>query len=115
MCSRLKGVVMKSILCTLVLLLLFANAANAQMAGGSISGTVAAESGAPVPNVHISVKELSTGLIRSAATNTAGIYSVPDLSVGAFEMTVTASGFVTQLWTGINVTSGVERILNVVL
>jgi hypothetical protein len=89
--------------------------ANAQVAGGSITGTVTGESGAAMPDVRVSVKEVSTGLARTATTNTAGLYSVPDLSPGNFEMTVSASGFVTQLWTSISVTAGVERILNVVM
>jgi hypothetical protein len=88
---------------------------NAQVAGGSISGTVTGESGAAMPEVHVSVKDVSTGLARTATTNTAGLYNVPDLSPGNFEMTVSASGFTTQLWTSISVTAGVERILNVVM
>ena len=68
-----------------------------------------------MPDVRISVKEVSTGLARTATTNTAGLYNVPDLTPGNFEMTVSASGFTTQLWTAITVTAGVERILNVVM
>ena len=82
---------------------------------GAITGTVSGESGAVMPDVRVSVREVSTGLIRTATTNTAGLYSVPDLSPGSFEMTVAASGFTTQLWTTITVTAGVERVLNVVM
>src|SRR5579863_9081741 len=88
---------------------------NAQVAGGSVTGAVTGESGAAMPDVRISVKDVSTGLARTATTNTAGLYSVPDLSPGNFEMTVSASGFTTQLWTSISVSAGVERVLNVVL
>jgi hypothetical protein len=99
----------------LFLLLFFGLPVNAQVAGGSVTGTITGESGAAMPDVRISVKDVSTGLARTATTNTAGLYSVPDLSPGNFEMTVSGSGFTTQLWTSISVTAGVERILNVVM
>ena len=97
------------------LLTFFSLPMNAQVAGGSISGAVTGESGAAMPDVRISVKDVSTGLARTATTNTAGLYSVPGLSPGKFEMTVSASGFTTQAWTAITVTAGVERVLNVVM
>ena len=106
---------MKFVVATLVLLFSSCLQANAQVAGGAITGTVSGESGAAMPGVNISVKEVTTGLSRNVTTNTAGLYNVPDLSPGSFEMTVSATGFQTQVWTSITVTGGVERILNVVL
>ncbi|HET6142357.1 MAG TPA: TonB-dependent receptor [Candidatus Acidoferrales bacterium] len=106
---------MKFMLATLALLLFWGPSANAQVSGGSITGTVAGESGAAMPDVRITVKEASTGLERNATTNSAGLYNVPDLSAGSYEMTVSANGFTTQLWTAITVTAGVERVLNAVM
>jgi len=106
---------MKFAVVVLILLVFFGVPANAQVAGGAITGTVTGESGAVMPGVNVSVKELTTGLSRNSTTNTAGLYNVADLSAGSYEMTVTASGFVSQVWTSITVTSGVERVLNVVL
>ena len=106
---------MKIVVGTLVLVLMMSLPAGAQVAGGSVSGTVTGESGAPLPGVNVSIREVSTGLVRTATTNTAGLYNVPDLSAGNFELTVSAPGFVTQIWTGIAVTAGVERILNVAM
>jgi hypothetical protein len=99
----------------LAILIFFTLPARAQVAGGSITGTVSGEAGAAIPDVHISVREVSTDLTRNSTTNPAGLYNVSDLSAGSFEMTVSASGFVTQIWTSITVTAGVERVLNVVL
>src|SRR5579872_6567978 len=111
----LAGVSMKFVLSAFIALLLLGLPANAQVAGGAVTGTITGESGAPMPDVRISVKDVSTGLVRSATTNTAGLYSVADLAPGNFEMTIGAAGFTTQLWTSISVTAGVERILNVVM
>jgi hypothetical protein len=106
---------MKFMLATLAVFLFWGPAANAQVAGGSISGTVTGESGTVMPDVQIAVKGASNGLVRNAITNSAGLYNVPDLSAGGYEMTVSASGFTTQLWTTVTVTAGVERVLNVVM
>jgi hypothetical protein len=106
---------MKFVVATLVLLFFFTLPVNAQVTGGSITGTVTGESGAALPDVRISVKDVSTALARTSTTNTVGLYSVPNLSPGNFEMTVSASGFTTQEWTGISVTAGVERVLNIVM
>ena len=110
-----EGAPVKFVITTLALLLFFSLPVNAQVAGGSITGTVTGESGAAMPDVRITVKEVGTGLDRTATTNTSGLYSVPDLSPGNFEMTVSASGFATQLWTSITVSAGVERVLNVTM
>jgi hypothetical protein len=106
---------MKFVIITLLLILFFGLPMNAQVAGGAVTGTVTSETGAPVPDVRISVREVSTDLTRSTTTNTVGVYNVPNVAPGSFEMTVSASGFVTQVWTSITVTAGVERNLNVVL
>ena len=56
---------MKFVVATLVLLFFFGLPVNAQVAGGSITGTVTGESGAPMPDVGISVKDVSTGLVQN--------------------------------------------------
>ena len=84
---------MKFAVATLILLLFLGHPTNAQVAGGAITGTVSSEAGSAVPGVNISVKEVTTGQSRSVTTNTAGLYNVPDLSAGSFEMTVSAPGF----------------------
>jgi len=107
------GLLLASVI--LVHLVIFTRPANAQIAGGTVNGTVTGESGAAMPDVRISIKNISTGLARTAATNTNGIYSLPDLSIGNYEMTVSAPGFVTQVWTGIGVTGGIEQVVNVTM
>ncbi len=98
-----------------VLLFVFALPVHAQVAGGTVSGKVTGESGAAIPNTHISIQHASTGLVRSAMANSDGIYSLPDLPDGIYELTAAAPGFVTEVWTGVVVTGGIERALNIVM
>jgi len=53
----------------LAFLVIFSLPVSAQVAGGALTGTVTNDSGAPVPDASISVKEVTTGLTRGATTN----------------------------------------------
>lgn len=108
---------MKFLLRISIILLLIAapRSTGAQAAGGAITGTVTTESGANIPGAEVSVSEVSAGTARTATTNANGLFSIPDLSAGTYEMTVHSTGMVTQILTQITITAGVSRILNVVL
>jgi hypothetical protein len=89
-------------------------AARAQMAEGSLSGTVRGESGAPLPGAQLSIRELATGEVRRVKSDTEGRYRIAVLP-GSYELTVSAGGFVTQIWTEIGIAVGGQRILNMVM
>jgi Carboxypeptidase regulatory-like domain/TonB dependent receptor/TonB-dependent Receptor Plug Domain len=86
-----------------------------QVAGGSITGTAKGASGSVMPGVQISVKDVGTGQVRTALTDTSGSYSLPALPAGNYEMTVSAPGFVTQVWSGITVAVGSRGALDIVM
>jgi hypothetical protein len=88
---------------------------QAQVAGGSITGTARGGSGSAMPGVRISIKDVVTGQVRTVLADTSGSYSVPALPVGKYEMTASASGFVTQLWTGITVTAGSQQVFDILM
>src|SRR5258708_11875642 len=87
----------------------------AQVAGGSITGTARGDSGSAMPGVQISIKDVTTGQGRTVLTDTSGSYSLPALPAGKYEMTVSAPGFVTQVWTGITVAAGSQRVLDILM
>lgn len=89
--------------------------AAAQVPGGSLTGTITSESGAAVPGATVSVRDEATGVVRTVTTGTEGLYNLPTLQAGNFEMTVSTPGFVSQVWSGINIAVGSERVLNVTL
>src|SRR5262249_44230580 len=67
--------------------------AQAQAANGAIEGTVTDVSGGVIPNAKVKVVNLDTGLEREAPTNEKGLYRVPLLPVGNYQVTVTHTGF----------------------
>ena len=69
---------------------------RAQSNLATLVGTVKDASGGVVPNAAVAVKNLGTGLERSAKSDASGDYSVPNLQVGHYSLTVTLTGFETM-------------------
>jgi hypothetical protein len=65
-------------------------------ATGTITGTVADESGAVIPNITVTITNKATGVARTAVTNNEGYYSAPALLAGEYLVKVEASGFRTS-------------------
>jgi hypothetical protein len=107
----LPGVVFLGLLYT-IFMCVGSTVSYAQIAGGSVTGTARGESGSAMPGVRISIKDVITGQVRTELTNKSGIYTLPALPIGKYEITVSAAGFVTQLWTGITVSAGSQRVLD---
>ena len=55
---------------------------------GTILGQVSDPSGAAVVGATVKADNLGTGLARTAATNTDGVYLIPALPVGTYKITV---------------------------
>jgi hypothetical protein len=99
----------------LLLTLAVPGAVNGQIAGGSIKGTITGESGAAIPEVQISLRDVATDAIRTDTSNTNGFFNLPALPPGHYEMTITCPGYVTHILTAITVAVETERVLNVVM
>ena len=65
----------------------------AQSTSGEITGTVTDGSGGVIPGASVHARELSTGVVREAATNTRGDYRILELPLGKYQMSVEAQGF----------------------
>lgn len=94
---------------SLVFVLLAAASLSAQTFRGTILGTVTDASGAVVAGAKVSVKNTATGLERSTTTSADGSYSLPELPIGAYDVTVTQTGFETFVAKGVTVDVATER------
>jgi len=93
--------------------LLFALAAVAQIQNGQFQGTVTDPSGAAVPNAKITISNQSTGLSVVAMTNATGLYSIKELPVGVYKVSVEAAGFKTYSDVGVQLDAGSISQVNV--
>ena len=89
--------------------------AGAQVAGGTISGTVVDSSGRVIPGAQISIMNVDTGVSRSAATNEEGLYTAPNLLPGSYELKFSAPGFKTEVRSGIVLTVGAAAVLDLTM
>src|SRR5271166_26864 len=99
----------------LVFVLLAAVSLSAQTFRGTILGTVTDPSGAVVSGAKVTVKNTGTGLERATETSGDGSYSVPELPIGTYTVTITLSGFETFVTTDVTVDVSSERRVNVAL
>lgn len=65
----------------------------AQEPVGTISGVVADETGAVVPNATVIIKNKATGYERQITTGADGAFSAPSLAAGVYEVRVEMKGF----------------------
>ena len=78
---------MKRLFFTLLIACLVPAAALAQSSAGSLVGTVSDASGV-IPNATVVVKDKLTGKERTVQTSGQGGFTVPDLDVGLYTVTV---------------------------
>jgi len=71
----------------------------AQQLLGGMTGTVTDTSGAVVPGAEVTVRNLDTGLKRTAVTNGAGDYNIFDLPIGNYSVTFSKPDFKTEAHT----------------
>jgi hypothetical protein len=79
--------------------------AQSDITGATLNGTVVDPSGSPIPSAKVTANSTSTGIVRTAATTDAGLYSLR-LPAGSYELTVEAQGFKTAKKQGITLNIG---------
>jgi len=98
----------------LFLCLVLSASAFAQVAGGSISGTVTDPSGAVIPNAEVTVRNTATGITRTLATNASGFFSAPNLVPGSYQVSIALTGFSTAV-EKLELAVGASAVVNVQL
>jgi len=88
-------------------LTLFSGSAWGQITGaGSISGTLTDPNGGVVPGATVIVRNSDTGATRDSATNEVGIYTVPFLQPGRYEINASKAGFAKVVRSGLTLQVG---------
>jgi len=105
----------KCFMLLLLSLLLAATLASAQTFRGSILGTVTDTSGAVLPGATVKVKNTGTGLERTTQTTAEGNYTISELPIGAYSVTVSQAGFQTSVTNNVPVDVSTERRVDISL
>jgi hypothetical protein len=96
------------VLCQLV----FSAEVRAQQNFGSINGNVTDSSGAVVQQAKVQAQNVGTNLERTTTTRNDGSYSIADLPIGTYIVTITKDGFQADKFTEILVRGGVTTTVN---
>jgi hypothetical protein len=88
---------------------------RAQVSTGSILGAVTDPSGALVNGASVKVTNVRTNVTRSVSTNSSGLFNVPNLITGTYDVIVSSAGFSTEKIAGVTLDVGAEREVNVQL
>ncbi|MBI1764032.1 MAG: TonB-dependent receptor [Acidobacteria bacterium] len=102
------------IFATVTWLTLLAFSAFAQTNTGRLVGTVAGPDGV-IPGATVKVTDNQTGKSRTVSTSGEGSFTVPQLEIGAYTVTVSANGFKTFTANQLKIDIGQEYSLNATL
>ena len=94
------------------LLVLSAGLAYAQVDRANLNGTVTDASGSLVPNARVEIVSQTTGLTREAQTGPSGVYSIPGLPVGTYDLKISREGFRLYEVKGIQLFVGQTRTMD---
>ncbi len=103
------------VLAMALLLMLSSRAAFAQYDTGSLVGTIHDASGAVVPNVAVTATNEATGVATVVKTEAGGEYEVPELRVGVYTISASATGFAIAEAKSITMSVGARERIDLVL
>ena len=98
-----------------LLVMLSAPTSWGQTFRGSILGTVTDTTGAAVSNATVTIHNIETGIDRITQTNVDGGYLVPELQIGAYDVSVELNGFQKAVTKGVVVDVNSEKRIDAVL
>jgi hypothetical protein len=110
--ARITGAVTGFVLSILVL---YSANILAQGLFGTISGVVTDSSGASIPGSTVRVSNVSTNVVVTLTTNSAGVYVANSLNPGAYKVEAEAKGFKTAIVTGIALEVNTNPKINLTL
>lgn len=97
------------------LLLLLASLLPAQVNLATVVGTVKDASGAVIPKAKVAIRNEGTGIERATSTSASGYYTITNLPVGDYSLTVSMAGFKKTTISGIVLQVGQTARMDAVL
>src|SRR6266571_2533091 len=82
---------------------------------GTIAVKVLDQSGAVVPGANLKLEDLASNNVRTAVTDSGGVYSFVSLSIGTYKLTVSKAGFQEQVFESVSVQATRTTDINVSL
>jgi hypothetical protein len=98
-----------------VLVFQFVFPSQAQVDRFGLTGTVTDASGGALAGVQVVALQSSTGMRRDTVTSDTGVYAIPNLPVGSYEVSFAHGGFVPVTYRGLTQTVGQTRKLDVTM
>jgi hypothetical protein len=89
----------------LLLVVFLATAASSQVTSGSIFGSVQDSTGAVIPGATVVAAASAIGVTRSVTSGVNGTFSLPNLPVGTYSVSVKAKGFESTVKNGVVLSS----------
>src|SRR5260370_24869644 len=93
-----------TVACVTAIALVTGSACLAQVAGGTISGSVRDSSGRAIAGAQVAVKNSETAILRSIDADNDGIYTAPNLVPGMYKIGAPEEGVGTVVTSGVLVT-----------
>ena len=98
--------------CVTAVVVLNCSACLAQVAGGTITGSVRDISGSAIVRAQVAVKNSEMAIFRSVYADNHGSYKAPNLVPGRYEISASKDGFETAVRAGVVVTVGSEEVID---
>src|SRR5262245_35001644 len=106
---------LRSLFTILTLLAIGAATVSGQAVTGSIVGSVTDASGAAIAGAKVIIAETSTGIARTATTNSEGGYVMPYLQPGIYRIEVEKTGFKKSTVNDVRLATGQSVRVNLTL
>ena len=84
-------------------------------AGAGITGTITDPTGAIVPGVTVTIRNLATGVTQQTTTSSAGVYAINGLISDRYTVTVEGAGFKKEVRDNIPIEIGVTSTISIQL
>jgi hypothetical protein len=107
--------VLRKVLSPVLCLVGFASTGFAQATLGTITGLVSDSTGAVIPNADVVATNTATGTRIETKSSGSGNYSVPNLPIGTYSITVAVGGFKTFTRSNIGLSTGDNVRVDVML